>query len=201
MSTMEWTGIILAGGLSRRMGSNKAMLEWNGSSVLEQVIQAMTPAVNRIIVSAGTSTAAYNTLPYDCVQDNYPGKGPLAGLHAALEASETDWNLICACDMPLLESSFFEGMKRLTESTQEHHVIVPRLAGRVHPLAGAYHRHVLPGLEQRLIDNQLKVTQWLEEIECRYVDMDELESAGVHDVAIQLSNMNTQEDYEFLRNR
>ncbi|PIH58207.1 molybdenum cofactor guanylyltransferase [Paenibacillus sp. LK1] len=201
MSTMEWTGIILAGGLSRRMGSNKALLEWNGYSVLEQVIQAMAPAVNGIIVSAGTNTAAYNALPYDCVQDDYPGKGPLAGLHAALGASGTDWNLICACDMPLLDSSFFKGMKWLVESGQEHHAIVPRLAGHVHPLAGAYHRRVLPQLEQRLIDNKLKVTQWLEEIGCRYVDVDELESAGVHDVAIQLSNMNTPEEYEHIRNR
>ncbi|WP_064642067.1 molybdenum cofactor guanylyltransferase [Paenibacillus sp. AD87] len=198
---MEWTGIVLAGGLSRRMGSNKALLEWNGSSVLEQVIQAMAPAVNSIIVSAGASTAAYKALPYDCVQDYYPGKGPLAGLHAALEASETDWNLVCACDMPLIEPSFFKGLKWLTESGQEHHAIVPRLAGRVHPLAGAYHRRVLPELEQRLIDNRLKVTQWLEEISCRYVDVDELESAGVHDVAIQLSNMNTPEEYEHIRNR
>lgn len=201
MSTMEWTGIILAGGLSRRMGSNKALLEWNGSSVLEQVIQAMAPAVQRIILSAGENTAAYTALPYDCVQDNYPGKGPLAGLHAALEASETDWNLICACDMPLLEPSFFKGMKWLAESGQELHAIVPRLAGRVHPLAGAYHRRVLPELEQRLIDNRLKVTQWLEEIGCRYVDVDELESAGVHNVAIQLSNMNTPEEYKHIRNR
>lgn len=201
MSTMEWTGIVLAGGLSRRMGSNKALLEWNGSSVLEQVIQAMAPAVNSIIVSAGANTAAYKALPYDCVQDYYPGKGPLAGLHAALKASQTDWNLVCACDMPLIEPSFFKGMKWLTESGQEHQAIVPRLAGRVHPLAGAYHRHVLPELEQRLIDNRLKVTQWLEEISCRYVDVDELESAGVHDLAIQLSNMNTPEEYEHIRNR
>ncbi|MGX1829509.1 molybdenum cofactor guanylyltransferase [Paenibacillus taichungensis] len=201
MSTMEWTGIILAGGLSSRMGFNKALLDWNGTSVLEQVIQAMAPAVQRIILSAGNNTAAYTTLPYDCVQDNYPGKGPLAGLHAALEASETDWNLICACDMPLLEPSFFKGMKWLAESGHEHHAIVPRLAGRVHPLAGAYHRRVLPELEQRLIDNRLKVTQWLEEIGCQYVDVDELESAAVHDVAIQLSNMNTPEEYKHIRNQ
>ncbi|WP_315796478.1 molybdenum cofactor guanylyltransferase [Paenibacillus sp. BIC5C1] len=198
---MEWTGIILAGGLSRRMGFNKALLEWNDSSVLEQIIQAMAPAVHRIILSTGNNTAAYTALPYDRVQDDYPGKGPLAGLQAALQASETDWNLICACDMPLLEPSFFKGMKWLAESGQEHHAIVPRLAGRVHPLAGAYHRRVLPELEQRLIDNRLKVTQWLEEIGCQYVDVDELESAGVHDVAIQLSNMNTPEEYKHIRNR
>lgn len=201
MSTMEWTGIILAGGLSRRMGSNKALLQWNGSSVLEQIIQAMAPAVNSIIVSAGTNTAVYNALPYNCVQDHFPGKGPLAGLHAALDASETDWNLICACDMPLLDPSFFKGMKWLAESGQEHHAIVPRLAGRVHPLAGAYHKRVLPELEQRLRHDRLKVTQWLEEIGCRYVDVDELESAGVYEVAIQLSNMNTPEEYEHIRNR
>ncbi|UOK63341.1 molybdenum cofactor guanylyltransferase [Paenibacillus sp. OVF10] len=106
MNTREWTGIILAGGLSSRMGTNKAMLELNGSLVLQHVTKAMRPAVSRIIVAAGPNVTTYGAMGYDCVQDLYPGKGPLAGLHAALEASDTDWNLVCACDMPLLQTSF-----------------------------------------------------------------------------------------------
>ncbi|WP_340014754.1 molybdenum cofactor guanylyltransferase [Paenibacillus sp. FSL K6-1318] len=201
MSVREWTGIILAGGLSSRMGTNKAMLELNGSVILQHVTKAMRPAVSRIIVAAGPNVTTYGEMGYDCVQDHYPGKGPLAGLHAALEASGTEWNLVCACDMPLLQTSFFDGIKKLAESHDSYSAIVPRVDGRVHPLAGVYHRQVLPDLEQRLMQDHLRVMRWLEEIGCRYVEAEELERAGVHQVAMQLSNMNTPEDYERIRNQ
>ncbi|MGV2964356.1 molybdenum cofactor guanylyltransferase [Paenibacillus sp. FSL H8-0317] len=201
MNTREWTGIILAGGLSSRMGTNKAMLELNGSLVLQHVTKAMRPAVSRIIVAAGPNVTTYGAMGYDCVQDHYPGKGPLAGLHAALEASDTDWNLVCACDMPLLQTSFFDGIKKLVESHNSYSAIVPRVDGHVHPLAGAYHIRVLPDLEQRLIQDHLRVMRWLEEIGCCYVEAEELERAGVHQVAMQMSNMNTPEEYERIRNQ
>ncbi|WP_458124372.1 molybdenum cofactor guanylyltransferase [Paenibacillus sp. Z3-2] len=201
MNTREFTGIILAGGLSSRMGANKAMLELNGSVVLQHVTKAMRPAVSRIIVAAGPNMTTYGEMGYECVQDHYPGKGPLAGLHAALEASNTEWNLVCACDMPLLQTSFLDGIKKLAESADSYSAIVPRVDGRVHPLAGAYHKRVLPDLEQRLMQGHLRVMQWLEEIGCRYVEAEELERAGVHQLAMQMSNMNTPEAYEHIRNQ
>ncbi|MDQ0659882.1 molybdenum cofactor guanylyltransferase [Paenibacillus sp. W2I17] len=201
MNTREWTGIILAGGLSSRMGTNKAMLELNGSVVLQHVTKAMRPAVSRIIVAAGPNVTTYSAMGYDCVQDHYPRKGPLAGLHAALEASDTDWNLVGACDMPLLQTSFFDGIKKLVESHNSYSAIVPRVDGHVHPLAGAYHKRVLLDLEQRLVQDHLRVMRWLEEIGCLYVETEELERAGVHQVAMQMSNMNTPEEYERIRNQ
>ncbi|RPK25949.1 molybdenum cofactor guanylyltransferase [Paenibacillus xylanexedens] len=201
MNTREWTGIILAGGLSSRMGTNKAMLELNGSLVLQHVKKAMRPAVSRIIVAAGPNVTTYGAMGFYCIQDHYPGKGPLAGLHAALEASDTDWNLVCACDMPLLQTSFFDGIKKLVESHNSYAAIVPRVDGHVHPLAGAYHKRVLPDLEQRLNQDHLRVMGWLEEIGCLYVETEELERVGVHQVAMQMSNMNTPEEYERIRNQ
>ena len=194
----EWTGIILAGGLSSRMGSNKALLPLDGSIVLEHVASAIAPAVSRVIVAAGPNVDAYQALGYTCVEDGYPGKGPLAGLHAALEASETEWNLVCACDMPLIQPSFFTTLQRLAASDKTHRAIVPRLEGRVHPLVGIYHIDVLPSLEQCLIEDRLRVTRWLDEVGCRYVEAEDLERAGVQDAAAQLINMNTMQDYRNL---
>ncbi|MFS0872287.1 molybdenum cofactor guanylyltransferase [Paenibacillus xylanilyticus] len=194
----EWTGIILAGGLSSRMGTNKALLPLHGSIVLEHVAAAMAPAVSRVIIAAGPNAAAYDALGYTCIQDRYPERGPLAGLHAALEASETEWNLVCACDLPLIQPGFFTAMQRLAESDQKHPAMVPCLEGRVHPLVGIYHKRVLPSLEQCLVEDRLRVTRWLEEIGGRYVDADDLEQAGVQDAAGQLNNMNTMQEYQNL---
>ncbi|WP_145044414.1 molybdenum cofactor guanylyltransferase [Paenibacillus xylanexedens] len=200
MNTTEWTGIILAGGQSRRMGSNKALLPVKGSTLLSQIASSMIPEVARIIVAGGSHVATYAELGYECVQDQYPGKGPLAGLHAALQASDTNWNLVCACDMPLIRPSFFAGMKQLAESSDQHSVIVPRIAGRVHPLAGVYHRRVLTELTQCLDQDRLRVTGWLEEMNPLYIDVQELESVGVLDAVDQLSNVNTPQEYQSIRN-
>ena len=204
MEVSKWTGIILAGGQSSRMGTNKALLELNGSSVLTHIAEAIRPAVSRIIVSAGPNEAIYSLMGderFECIQDDYPGKGPLAGLHAALKASSTDWNLVSACDMPLLQTSFFDGLKKLTEQYPTSSAIVPCVEGRIHPLAGVYHRRILPELEQCLIHERLRVTRWLEQIGCRYVETAELEQAGVLRPELQLSNMNTPEEFEHVRLR
>lgn len=160
----------------------------------------MIPEVARIIVAGGSHVTTYAELGYECVKDQYPGKGPLAGLHAALQASDTNWNLVCACDMPLIKPSFFAAMKQLAESSNQHAVIVPRIAGRVHPLAGIYHRRVLTELTQCLDQDRLRVTGWLKEMNPLYIDVQELESVGVLDVVDQLSNVNTPQEYQSIRN-
>lgn len=195
-----WTGIILAGGLSSRMGTNKTLLVLNDATVLERTVAALAPEVSQILISAGEHARDYERFGYPCVLDRYPGKGPLAGLHAAMQASKTDWNVVCACDMPRIQTSFFAGLKRIAaESDMQSPIIVPRVNGRIHPLAGVYHRSVLPGLEQRLQEDRLRVTRWLDEIGCRYADAQELERAGVPDAEWQLANMNTPEDYQRLQ--
>lgn len=204
MDANKWTGIILAGGSSSRMGTNKALLQLNGSTVLTHISNAIRPAVFRIVVATGSSEAIYSALgdeDFECVKDVYPGKGPLAGLHAALSASHTEWNLVSACDMPLLQTSFFNGMKRITAQYPTCNAIVPRVEGRIHPLAGVYHRRVLPELEQCLIHERLRVIRWLEEIGCHFAEINELEHVGIGHAALQLSNMNTPEEFENIRIR
>lgn len=204
----QWTGMILAGGQSSRMGSHKALLELNGSTVLTHIVEVIRPAVSRIVVASGPNEAMYRAADsamdhedLEFVQDHYSGKGPLAGLHAALTASKTAWNLVSACDMPLLQTSFFNGMKWLAAQYPASNAIIPRVEGRIHPLAGAYHRRILPELEQHVIHDQLRVTRWLEEIGCQYVGTDELQQAGVQQSALQLSNMNTPEQWHHIRLR
>jgi molybdopterin-guanine dinucleotide biosynthesis protein A len=204
MDANKWTGIILAGGLSSRMGTNKALLKLNGSAVLTHISNAIRPAVSRIVVATGSNEAIYNAQgdkDFECVKDVYPGKGPLAGLHAALSASRTDWNLVSACDMPLLQTSFFNGMKIIAEQYPTSSAIVPRVEERTHPLAGVYHKRVLPELEQCLMHDRLRVIRWLDEIGGHVVEINELEHAGIEHAALQLSNMNTPEEFENIRIR
>lgn len=89
-------GIILAGGKSRRMGTDKALLSWQGDTLLTHAQQLLENAgCEQILVSRNAP---------EFVQDIYTGKGPLAGVHACLQASRADEVIVIPIDMPLLSS-------------------------------------------------------------------------------------------------
>ena len=98
----DFSAFVLAGGRSRRMGSDKAFLQFEGRTLLAQaldLLRALTPEVR--IVGPAAKFATYGRV----IEDVYPGHGPLAGIHAALSASTTELNLILAVDLPFVSES------------------------------------------------------------------------------------------------
>ena len=98
------TGVILAGGASSRMGSNKALLRLGGIPLIERVYQTMNGLFDDILIVTNTPEA-YAFIPCRTVADLYPGAGSIAGLHAGMTASSTERIFVAACDMPFLNSS------------------------------------------------------------------------------------------------
>lgn len=209
---MDITGIVLAGGMSSRMGTNKAELLIEGQTVVQRITSEMGTVASRVIISAQDAEAyAYTGL--EIVADLHPRQGPLAGLYAGLRASRTEWNLVCACDMPLLHAGVFRALaacipeqspeERIHKEQSQHYeedakhlqAIVPRVDGRLQPLAAIYHISVLPALEARLQQQDLRVQDWL-----KAMHVYEISSSPAHgweqDEAEQLfMNMNRPEDY------
>jgi molybdopterin-guanine dinucleotide biosynthesis protein A len=95
------TGVILAGGASSRMGSNKALLRLNGTPLIELVYRTMSRLFNDIVIVTN-SPREYAFIPCRTVADIYPGAGSIAGLHAGMTASVTERIFAAACDMPFL---------------------------------------------------------------------------------------------------
>src|SRR4051794_13836057 len=100
------SGWVLAGGRSSRMGRDKALLDLGSGPLAAQV-------AGLIAQTCGSATlvgdpARYADLGFPIIPDNAPGLGPLSGIEAALAATASDWNLIVACDMPLLSPAIFE---------------------------------------------------------------------------------------------
>ena len=98
---MKTTGIILAGGKSSRMGTNKALLTIDGKTVIERIVNQLEQIVDEIIVVTNPFHD-YEFLQLPMVEDKWKGMGPLAGIEAGLNASTTERNLIVACDMPFI---------------------------------------------------------------------------------------------------
>jgi molybdopterin-guanine dinucleotide biosynthesis protein A len=102
MVMVEVTGIIVAGGRSSRMGQDKAMLQLGGVTVLERISAVLGQVVQRVIVVA-RDPQQYRRFGLEMTTDLYPGLGPLSGIHAGLSASNTEWGIVVACDMPFVQ--------------------------------------------------------------------------------------------------
>lgn len=189
---MEATGIILAGGRSSRMGTNKALLEINGKTVIENIVNELQPIVNNIII-VNNSFEDYQFLKLPMVKDSWTGMGPLAGIQAGLAASETEKNLIVACDMPFVSSQL--GGILLRELT-EFQAVVPEISGQLHPLFAAYRKEVQGEAEKALEQNQLRIRSIFRNIHVRIMDNNELMNLGFHMKESDFFNMNHPEEYE-----
>src|SRR5689334_2792881 len=137
---IEQTGaIILAGGQSRRMGRDKALLRLQpeGPRLIELVLAAVTPLVSSVVISTNRPDD-YRWLNWPLVEDNFKGfAGPLAGLEAGLTASPARLNLVIACDLPFVNPAL---LKYLLSQLQGAAAVIPlNREGRPEPLCAVYH--------------------------------------------------------------
>jgi molybdopterin-guanine dinucleotide biosynthesis protein A len=107
-SSSEWTGVVLAGGRSRRFGGvDKTRLPLGGRTLLERAIQALAP-LSRTCVVVGSPAAGSDVAT---LADVYPGGGPLGGILTALEALETSHALVLAVDLPFIPGAVLESLR------------------------------------------------------------------------------------------
>lgn len=191
----DLTAFVLAGGKSTRMGREKAMLELDGRTLLERALKlASAVAAETIIVGARGEYERYGRM----IEDVYPEQGPLGGIHAALWASPTDFNLILAVDTPFLEARFLE---YLVEQARESGAVVtlPRTADGFHPLAAVYRRCFRETAGHALEEGRNKIDELFSQVETRILEREELERFAFP--AAIFENLNTPEDVERARKR
>ena len=152
------TPVILAGGASRRMGTCKALLKIDGETMLARIFRQLS-GFEQVLLSTGDPTLAEG-LAVECVADLYPGMGPLAGLHAAFCAVDSEALLVLPCDLPLFtEQAVAYLLDHMPEDVDA--LVCMDSTGRIHPLCGIYRRSVLPALEARLKAGELRAMSFL----------------------------------------
>lgn len=133
---MKILGVVLAGGLSSRMGQDKASLPWNDNQdLLHRAIEILKVSQQEVWIS-GREVAGFH-----CVLDIVPRQGPLGAMHALSHAlAATDWDAIAVlpCDMPLVEGDWYGEMADFLQLHPEHEAAVLAHAGKVFPLTGIY---------------------------------------------------------------
>ena len=164
----------LAGGLSTRMGADKAFLELGGRTLLERALALLSEISPEVrIVGAREKFAAYGHV----IEDEFPGRGPLGGIHAALRASRADLNLILAVDMPLVEVRFLEYLVKEARCCSAT-LTVPRAAGGWQPLCAVYRKEFVEIAEKALREERNKIDRLFSQVELRIVEQDELAKQG-----------------------
>ncbi len=149
------TGIVLAGGQSRRMGFNKAEALVHGRSMLVHMMDKLRVITPLILVSSGNLT--YPDIEYPQIPDEYPDCGPLGGIYSVLKASTTDLNLVVSCDIPLVTINILNFIIEKAEVSNEFITAPIDENGQLHLLCGVYHKNILPFMEQQLKLKALKV--------------------------------------------
>lgn len=146
------SGFIQAGGKSRRMGQNKALLKLAGLKLIEYPIKELSNIVSELGIITSTPEI-YLDLNVACYADIWPGLGPLAGIYSALEYSSNDYVLSLACDMPFISRELLEFLIKSIKSKQDYQICVPLdFNGEVQPLCAIYDKsckkHILELINQ-----------------------------------------------------
>jgi molybdopterin-guanine dinucleotide biosynthesis protein A len=185
------TGVILAGGRSRRMGRDKAMLEMGGVTLFDRALKMMGRLFAEVLIAGDREDLVRPGVC--CHPDLFPGSA-LGGLYTGLIASNNDAVFVCSCDMPFPDLD----IARLVVS-QDHgfDVVVPRTTDGPEPLFARYHKRCLPAIKKMLDREQFRVYDLFPRVNTRYLDVSELPPGWQN----SLVNVNTPEEYNRIKER
>jgi molybdopterin-guanine dinucleotide biosynthesis protein A len=189
-------GYVMAGGASRRFGSDKALAEFAGRTLLSRMcdlVEASSGSV-RVVAPYGR----YSDHTFSSIEDRWPDEGPLGGIITALRASEDsgsqrEWNLIVSCDMPFLTTDWLKYLCIRVLGTDAE-VVVPQSAHGLEPLCACWRTAAAALLQAAFDEGTRKVTEAMKRLRMEVLDernWKRFDSAG------QLFwNMNTAQDYQ-----
>ncbi len=155
------TGLVLAGGMGRRMDSrDKGLVEFRGKAMAQHAIERLQPQVGALIVNANRNAEAYAAFGHRVVSDEVSGfAGPLAGLHAGMRECDTALIVTVPCDSPFLPSSL---VLRLHEAMVQNNaeIAVASTEGQLQPVFALYKTTLRSSLEKFLADGGRKIDKW-----------------------------------------
>ena len=198
------TAIILAGGKSTRVGLNKSkdQIKFAGRPLIDWVISQLTSLDNLteediIIVGPKEKYPRFRRV----VQDIFPQKGPLGGILSGLKTSNSQYNLVVACDMPFLEVKLLQYMR---EEIDSNDIIIPRYnRGYIEPLCAIYSKKCLEVMEKNIQSGILSVRKIFPHLRIKFIEEEEIKKFDPK--FYSFFNVNFKSDFkkaeEFIRNK
>lgn len=197
----DTTGIILSGGKSSRMGSNKALLKLGSETIIERMTKLMKSIFSDVFIMTNTPEE-YKFLNIPLFEDIYKNKGPLSGIHSGLTHSSTDKNFFISCDLPLITRELID---YIVEFKSDKSIRYCFADGRPHYLAGVYSKDLILEIEKIIASNShdlegkteyFSIRNLISKIEAEIINIEHLSFYNEN----SFFNLNTTEDFEQLEN-
>ena len=183
------TGIILAGGVSRRLGyRNKALLRIGNRSVIERVMDALSEVTESILLITN-SLGEFEHLNLPMFRDILPGSGSLGGIYTGLEVSKAHHNLVIACDMPFIQPDL---LTLLTNHREDFDVVIPMARDGHQPICAIYSKNCIESAEAQIKTGNLKIIDFFPHVRVNRIDLVKLYPGYDPNMFF---NINTSEDY------
>jgi molybdopterin-guanine dinucleotide biosynthesis protein A len=190
--------VIQAGGESRRMGRDKALMPFLGRPLIQRVVDRMAPIADELIVTTNRPDD-YRFLGLPLYPDLRPGRGALGGLYTALASATCQAVGVVACDMPFASPSLIEAGYRLLVE-EEADVVIPDSGEGLEPLHAVYRRETcLPAIESAIEADQWRLIAWFPQVQVRILQPDEVNLFDPTGLAFW--NLNTPEEFAEAENR
>ena len=192
---IDVTGVLLAGGKSRRMGEDKRYLVVGEQTLLERGLAVLSSIFQEVLV-----VIAQDSPPLDVdarvVRDLVPDCGSLGGLYTGLTQATTPYIFVVACDMPFLDQAV---ISQFTSRRTTADIVMAKLAARLHPMHALYGKGCLPAMEQMILARQFKIQEIVSHasLQVRYVT--EADLLTIDPSGRSFHNVNTPADLEVAR--
>lgn len=188
---MNTTVIILAGGRSSRMGSDKGLVLLHQIPMLQWVINALPKTANMDVIIIAHHED-YNQFNVPVFSDIYPDKGPLGGIYTGLFHSKSMKNIVLSCDIPFIEKELIEALIALP---MKELITIVEHEGVTHNLIGVYSKALVPDLKNCLLKDDFKVRHFLSDQNAQTLSLTELVPGASTKM---VANINTLNDLNIL---
>lgn len=186
------SGVLLAGGKSSRMGTNKALLRFaSGETVIGRIAGRLRPLCADLLLITNTPDEyAFLGLPMHA--DAHPGASSLGGIATGLLHAACDRAVVLSCDLPLVSADL---LAHLLALPFDYDLLMPFIAGRQQPLHAIYSRTCLPAIQAQIAAGDLKIIRLMDTLRARVVTESDLHPGWLP----SFRNMNTPEDWEAIK--
>ncbi len=195
-STANMTGVLLAGGKSRRMGRDKRFLELEGRTLLERALSILETLFSEVIVVVAEPAPQLAGLRHRVVTDLIPNCAALGGLYTGLSCAGQPRVFAAGCDMPFLDPAVIKWMIGLDQHSD---IVMVQLTSGLQPMHAIYSKACLPDLERMAAAHNLTVQELCQAsgLSARLVSEDEIR--GIDPQFLSFLNVNTPADLELAR--
>lgn len=187
------SGVLLAGGLSRRMGKDKRAVAVDGETLFNRVLHAYEEVFTEIIIVVAEPSSITDGLSHSVVTDLIPQKGPMGGLYTGLSHTTKSRVFTAACDMPFLSVPLIH---RLCEFSTHADVTMVHLDIGIQPMQSIYSKKCIAALRSLIDENQLEMRSILSQPELAYKIVDQKQIVDLDSHCVSFMNVNTPSDLE-----